>query len=165
MIAWAERAPEERALLNPSFCSILLWSAASGHAAAGEGLLAFEETFLVLPLVLHRATRESLPRTIRTSLAVWLTDNPLARGRVAVRARMLVPYTKEAVLFGGNHGLFEIRGGMLVPNRDWSKPISQSSSNTSDEVRDCAKRAEFVGAWFAKAGAASSVLALFGVRP
>jgi Family of unknown function (DUF6521) len=30
---WAERTREEQRLLNPSFCSVLLWYAAQGYAA------------------------------------------------------------------------------------------------------------------------------------
>ena len=86
MMPWAERSREERALLNPGFCAQLLWCAARSCVRDGGGL-SFEEAFLVLPFVLHRGTREALPRGTRTSLAVWLDANPLARGRIATRAR------------------------------------------------------------------------------
>ncbi len=165
MTPWTERSSEERALLNPSFCALLLWHAANGHMAKDGVPLAFEETFLVLPLVLHRGTRESLPRTARTSLAVWLIDNPLARSRVAGRARLLVPFTKESLLFGGVHGLFRFQDGSLAPGSGWKPSFTRTVADSSDEVRECLKRAEFVGGWFAQAGSASSVLALLGVRP
>jgi len=69
MTTWSRRSHEERALLNPGFCANLLWQAARGCAAVGNGALSFEESFLVLPFVLHRETREMLPRDTRTS---WL---------------------------------------------------------------------------------------------
>lgn len=165
MTPWTERSSEERALLNPSFCSLLLWHAASGHKAKDGLLLAFDQTFLVLPFVLHRDTRESLPRTARTSLAVWLAEHPLARSRVASRARLLVPFTKESLLFGGVHGLFRFHDGFLLPELGWKSSVTRTVADASDEVRECLKRAEFVGGWFAQAGSASSVLALLGVRP
>jgi len=68
MTAWLERSREERTLLNPAFCANLLWHATTGHSACNGTALAFEEAFLVLPLILERKTREALPRNIRTSL-------------------------------------------------------------------------------------------------
>ena len=165
MTAWTDRSHEERALLNPGFCANLLWHAASGYASDGDSALSFEESFLVLPFVLHRETREALPRSRRTSLAVWLDENPLARGRVASRARLLVPFTKEALMFGGVHGLIRLDGGRLLAETTWKRAVSQTLTESSDEVKGCAKRAVFIGKWFAHAGSAATVLALIGVRP
>jgi hypothetical protein len=127
--------------------------------------LSFEEGFLVLPFVLHRTTREALPQGTRTSLAVWLDANPLARGRIATRAHLLVPFTKEAMMFGGVHGLLQIEGGRIQAVEAWRLRVNRAIKVSSDEVRECAKRAEFVGKWFAATGSASTVMTLLGVRP
>lgn len=164
MIAWAQRSREERALLNPGFCANLLWHAAQGAASSAHRALSFEESFLVLPFVLHRTTRQELPRSVRTSMAVWLDENPLSRGRVTSRARFLVPYTKEALLFGGIHGLLHIDGGAVHADSGWSVAVNKIVKESSEEVRDCAKRAAFIGNWFAGAGNSATVLALVGVR-
>jgi len=165
MTPWAQRSREERALLNPSFCASLLWHAARGYTGVGRGALIFEEAFLVLAFVLHRETREGLPRDTRTSLAVWLDANPLARGRIASRARLLVSFTKEAMSFGGIHGLIRMDKGQIYAEERFTRSVNRSLKGSSDEVRRCAKRAEFVGRWFALAGSAPAVLALIGVRP
>lgn len=165
MTVWADRSHEERALLNPSFCAMLLWHAARGHAAEENVPLSFEESFLVLPFVLHRETRETLPRSGRTSLAAWLDEYPLARGRVASRARFLLPFTKEALTFGGAHGLVRLDSGRLHAAPDWQRGVNRVLRASSDEVKSCANRAAFVGKWFAQAGNAATVLALIGVRP
>ena len=165
MTQWHERSREERALLNPAFCSILLWFAARGYGNVKQGALSFEEAFLILPMVLHRTTREALARDTRTSLAVWINSNPLAQGRIATRARLLVTFTKEGMVFGGAHGLTRINEGWLHANEDWRQPIHRSLRDSSEEVRLCARRAEFVGKWFARTGSASTVFALMGVRP
>jgi len=165
MTRWSDRSREERALLNPGFCANLLWHAARGYTSEGHGPLSFEESFLVLPFVLHRETREALPRTGRTSLAVWLSENPLARGKVASRARVLVPFTKEALTFGGVHGLIRLDGGKLLAAATWQRAVNLTLMDSSEEVKSCAKRAGFIGKWFAQAGNAATVLALIGVRP
>lgn len=169
MTEWESRAPEEQALLNPGFSAALLWCAARGHASApgpatGTGL-PLELGFVVLPCVLHRQTREALPRRTNTSLAAWLVEVPLARAWIADRARLLVPYTREALRFGGTHGLLRFDGGAIIANADWPVDIERALAEASEEVRACATKASFLGRWFARGGGATTVLALLGVRP
>ena len=168
MNPWKERNKEEQRLLNPSFCALLLWNAATGFATEKSRygrLMPLEEAFLVLSMVLHKETRDALPRSPATSLAVWASENPLARATVADRARVLVPFTKEALLFGGLHDLFEFPPHSVAANADWKGKISSILTQTSDEVRFCVKRAAFLGRWFARSGNAETVLSIIGVRP
>lgn len=165
MTLWNQRSREERDLLNPSFCANMLWHAAGGYSGGPGESLSFEVSFLVLPFVLHRETREELPLSTRTSFAVWLNEYPLARGRVASRARLLVPFTKEALTFGGVHGFIRLDGGMLYADMAWKRAVTRILKESSDEVRVCAKRACFVGKWFAESGSAATVLSLMGVCP
>lgn len=165
MIPWSSRPTEERTLLNPSFCTSLIWYAATGYTSNGSTRLRFDLAFLVLPFVLHRETRETLPRQTTTSLAVWLQDNPLVPSRVADRARTLLPFTKEALTYGGVHGLLDFVDGTVGANTSWKKKVAVEFRSATDEVRLCASKAEFVGKWFAKAGNPDTVMALIGVRP
>ena len=165
MTPWTSRSPEERALLNPSFLSLLFWHAASGHLAEGGAGLPFATSFLVLPMVLHRNTRESLPKIVTTSVPVWLADNPLVRARLAERSRMLVPYTKEGLMFGGMRGILTMSGEAVSAERGWKPKLSKELRRSSDEVRACANRANFLGRWFARTGTPATVMALMGVRP
>jgi hypothetical protein len=165
MTPWRDRSPEERALLNPSFFSLLFWHAATGHMTEGGIGLPFGTAFLVLPMVLHRETRESLPKMVATSLPVWLDDNQLVRARLAERARTLVPYTKEALMFGDIRGFLKVSADAVSAEKGWKDKISAELRKSSDEVRSCAKRADFLGRWFARAGSPVTVMALMGVRP
>jgi hypothetical protein len=165
MIAWEERSIEERSLLNPCFCANLLWHAAGGYSDESDGLISLAEAFVVLPIVLHRVTRLSLPRDTRTSLAVWLQNYPLARVRISSRAQSLVPFTKEALMFAGVHEFIAILPDGLKAGAGQKTAVNRTLRQSSDEVRECAKRARFVGRWFAKAGDSSTVLAMLGVQP
>lgn len=165
MTLWRERSIEERHLLNPSFCSVVLWYATTGYVTKRKPALPLALSFLVLPFVLHRPTRESLPRTTATSLATWLTDHPLVRARIAERAVALRPFTQEALLFGGAYELLIIDADGIRANASMKKRVEGGLVGTSDEVCACAKRADFVGKWFEKAGKAETVLAVLGVRP
>ncbi len=167
MIHWSERPPEEQRLLNPSFCTLLLWHSARAHADIGNNRVGieFEKCFLVLPIILHREIRESLPRMVTTSLPIWLGNNPLAPSTIADRARLLVPFTKDALRFGGIHGILQFEQSIVKANPDWKKKIIRTLRDSSDEVRNCATRAEFLGKWFSRAGNAETVLSLLGVKP
>lgn len=165
MTPWAQRSSEERSLFNPSFCATLLWQSARGYGEGSVGALSFEESFLVLPFVLHHETREQLPQSTATSLAVWLDQHPLARGRIASRARLLVPFTREAITFGGLYGFIRLDGGALHAEPRWRRAVNRALAESSDEVRRCANRSTLVGKWFARSGSAATVLALLGVRP
>jgi hypothetical protein len=165
MISWKTRSAEERALLSPSFCSTLLWEAAAAYSLDVGVSLPFEISFLVLPMVLHRETRESLPHAVSTSLAVWLEKYPLARSHVGERARTLMPFTKDAIIFGGTHGLLDLSQGAISARGDWRKAINTELSDSTAEVRTCARRAEFVGRWLARTGSPGTVMALLGVKP
>ena len=165
MIDWSTRTAEERALLASSFSATLLWEAAFGHHAEDQRGIPLEAAFLVLPVVLHRGTRELLPKTIVTSLPVWLEENPLVRSGIAERARTLVPFTKDAMLFGGTRGLISLSPVEISATAGWKKKIDEFLKSTSQEVVACAKRAEFLGRWFARIGNGATIMALLGVRP
>jgi len=165
MTPWTERSIEERSLLNPGFCTMLLWYAAQGYASERSNPMAFELSFLVLPFVLHKETRESLPSSIRTSLPTWLAEHPIARVRLGERAATLSAFTKESLIFGGSHGLLSVAQDGVRANADMKKRVNAALKATSDEVRECAKRAEFLGRWLEKAGGPETVMTLLGVRP
>ncbi len=165
MTPWHARSLEERNLLNPGFCATLLWYAAQGYSFERNTPMAIELSFLVLPFVLHRETRESLPRNITTSLPTWLAENPIVRTRLGERAATLRSFTREALVFGGSHGLLSLGPEGVRAKAEMKKRVSAGLKPTSDEVRDCAKRAEFLGRWLERAGGTETVMTLLGVRP
>lgn len=170
MSNWTLRPQEEKSLLNPGFCAAVLWNSAKGFhtettAMGGAKGMPFELAYLILPLVLHRVSRDSLPARLNSSLAVWLDEYPLVRARLAERASLLVPFTREALLFGGIHGALGFSGTAIVHSGEWKAKFNTAANEGSEEVRACFKRAEFLGRWFARSGSASTIMALLGVRP
>lgn len=164
MREWRERAPEEAQLLNPCFLALLSWSAAADHHEAVGRALPFELAFLVPPVILHKGTREALPRSVRTSMPAWLHENPFYRAGLPERALALTPFVREALLFGVTQDLFIVEQACLVP-APRPRGLAKYLRESSDEIRDCLKRAGFVGKWFASAGPAPTVMALWGVKP
>jgi hypothetical protein len=158
-LAWSERPLEERVALNPAFLALLLRSAASGYEQESERPLPIPLTFVALPLVLHRPTRDALP-TIATSLPVWLQDHQLLREGFANRARAIAPAVREALTIGLSTSLVRLSLGGIV---EAAEP--QRARHATAEIRHISTRARFVGRWLARAGDVATVYLLLGLRP
>ena len=165
MRTWESRAGEEMSLFSPSFCGVLLWCAASAESSKKSHGMQLELLYLVLPLVLHRGTRETLPRDIRTSIPSWANANGLLCLFLAERARALVSFTREALCFGGRHSLFSWNQTGIAANLSWKKSIEDYAKKSTLEVQECVRKATFLGKWFQKTGDAATVMAILGVRP
>jgi hypothetical protein len=165
MTTWANRALEERVLLNPAFCASLLWHFASKGEEEGNRALTLTEAFLVLPIVLPRSSREALPRSTRTSLPTWLDENPSFQATLAIRARAMVPFTRDALIFGGSRQLLQLSSDAIRANDSWRRKTSSVLRHSSAETQACLRKAAFLGTWFCDTGPANTVMALMGVRP
>ena len=68
---WNERPLEHARLLNPAFLGTLLWNCAKAYSSTANVNQPFAVSFLAVPVVLHKSTRESRP-----------IDDPYVVGRV-----------------------------------------------------------------------------------
>lgn len=165
MTAWIDRTIEERALMNPAFCASLIWHFALARNAKNQRALTFAESFLVLPIVLPKNSRESLPRSTRTSLPAWLDENPSFQATLATRSRIMIPFTKDALIFGGTRQFLTVSTEAVHANEEWTRRAGSALRRSSAETQACLKKAAFLGSWFVETGASNTVLALLGVRP
>ncbi len=161
---WAGRPLEQARLLNPAFIGTLLWSCARGYASTANENQPYALSFLAVPVVLHKHTRESLPTTTRTSLAAWLADHPSVQVGFSARATSLIPLVKEAILFAANGDALQVQKARIVA-AGRPRAMAKFEREASDEVNACIKKAEFVGKWFALSGDYTTVMALWGVAP
>lgn len=165
MKQWTQRPVEEANLLNPAFCSALIASSDVGYMSIDNAGIPYPLVFLMLPVVLHKSTRDLLPRTKRTSLATWIQRNTEVRILFAERVIALKPYTREAILFGMLHHWLTLGdGGKLQTNLD-DIYIDLITKKLKNEAKECVNKARFVGRWFASAGSAQTVMALWGIIP
>lgn len=165
MTAWIDRTIEERALLNPAFCASLIWHFASAGGVQDHRALTLSESYLVLPIVLPRNSREALPRSTRTSLAAWMDENPSFQATLAVRSRAMVPFTRDALIFGGTRQFLQVSTDAVLARIEWKRRVNSALRQFSPETQACLKKAEFLGNWFLETGTANTVMALLGVRP
>jgi len=160
MKAWVDQPREEAFLFNPPFCGLLL-----ATAVAEYGPMAVPLSFLVLPTVLHKRTRDALPRTTRTTFATWVQQHAESRVLFAERTSSLKPHTRRGLVFAMNQSwLFSESEGRLTASTEIDL-YQQGTRVLSDEAKECLRQARFVGRWFARAGDPATVMALWGVRP
>lgn len=166
MRPWDERSTEEENLLNPAFLTVLSYQCIKGYNETTGKSAPYVLPFLVTSLILHKRTRESLPRGISTHFSTWITQIKGTQAKIGYvdRTRSIVPCVKEALAFGLANKLLTISNGSFGTGQTISIP-SHPNNKTTIEVVDCFKKAYFCGRWLARAGKIETVMALLGVRP
>jgi len=162
--AWYERPREEANLFNPAFTSLVI-SRMVGHfekTTGGQGL-PFALSFLILPMILHRSTREALPRAADTNMFGWLSEHPDLRALFPGRMLRLRPVTQEALCFALSYGKLIVTVDAIATGPR-KFPLTTIPEPSTAETTSCLKKAEFLGRWFG-ANAQLNVLTAWGVRP
>jgi hypothetical protein len=163
LAVWRDRPPEVAYLLNAAFCALVLKASVQGYRAERAAGLPLPLAFLVLPIVLHKPTRSALPSTARTRLHSWLSSQPDMRVGFADRVTNLVPYTREAILFGVQHQAFQLSTDATLDRT--RHRLRAYRPPDGSEPRVCLEQAELMGRRFARAGDVPTVFAMWGVRP
>ena len=165
MRPWAERTREEAHLLNPAFCCVVIASASAGYGESANQPLPFALAFMVLPIVLHKRTRDSLPRTTRTSLPSWMQSHTEARVGFHERLMALQPHTREAIHYGLAFAWAAIgdSGGIscIAPRAR----INHAIRSLNGDAQECVSRARLLGKWFDKMASVETTMVLWGIRP
>jgi hypothetical protein len=163
MKPWKDRPSEVAHLFNPVFSAILLRHATIGYTEQRSTGLPWVFGFLVLPLVLHKSTRHVLPKTKATKFQTWVEKNPAVLIGFAERARHMIPHVREGIMFGVSCGLLVCsEDGKLFAGPRWPK---KKPTFESEEVKDCVRKSQSLGAVLATAGAEHTVCAILGVQP
>ena len=75
MKPWHERPTEIANLFNPAFCALIVRDGSQGFAEHNPTGMPYPLAFVLLPIVLHRGTRNILPKTIATKLHPWIEQH------------------------------------------------------------------------------------------
>lgn len=163
-LPWAERPAEEARIFNPAFCGELIGRAVCEYHRASQAVLSIATSFLILPLTLHKRTRDSLPGRANTAFAGWIAEHAALLAELPARTRRLRPITREALLFAVHHQLLVANGGGLAPG---ARPVRLNArpAVTTDEVNEARSAASLLGRWFASQTTQASILQGMGVAP
>jgi Family of unknown function (DUF6521) len=163
-LSWSDRPTEEARNLNPAFCGELISRTVSEYFRIRQQPFALALSFVVLPIALHKPTREQLPGNASATFAGWVADRGPALAEFPDRALRLVPVTREALLFLVQHKAIRLDAAGLSPG---ARAIGRSArpSLVTDDVAEARSAASLLGRWFATEAAASSIMKGLGVSP
>ena len=159
--SWIERSPAVAAMLNPALLAVVAGAAAEEYTRLSGEPMHYAYPYLVAPLVLHRETREALPRRIDSHLATWLLRNPVLAAGFPERAKSLTPSVTEGLRFGLTHGSLSLTdSGHLVGGIAGNVRPAKVG-----DIASIVNKSEFVGRWLTKLDRPATAFALLGVRP
>ena len=149
------------AMLNPALLCTVTAAAAEEYARARDEPMPASLAYLVAPLVLHRETREALPRRTNSHWSVWLNAQPVIKAGFAARARSLVGPVRDGLRFGLSHGVLELDhdGGLIGGLTGSARPPAIG------DLASVVRSAGFVGKWLTKLERPATAFALLGVEP
>jgi Family of unknown function (DUF6521) len=159
---WNERPFEVRNLFNPAFCGLLLARSLHGFEEENPDGMPFSLTLLVLPLCLHKASREIIADNPRSYLIKTVETNPQMLVGFADRVTSLLGFSFEALGLLMAGGCFDVsKSGRLqpVPHR-----VRKTLNGTPESV-SCQRVARIVGKEFARIADRVTVYTTFGIRP
>ena len=163
-VPWTERPAEEARIFNPAFCGELIGRTVGEYHRTRQAALSMVTAFLVLPLTLHRPTREALPGRANAAFAGWVAEHAVLLAELPERTMLLRPVSREALLFAVRHQLLTLEGGGLLPG---TKPVRLSArlAVNTDEVNAIRSAAGLLGRWFAGQHTQTSILQGMGIAP
>jgi Family of unknown function (DUF6521) len=162
MKPWNQRPIEIRNLFNPAFCGLVLYRAMRGYEENDPRGIPFSLTFLILPLCLHKQTREILQKGNRSYFLKLAANHPELAVNFGRRASALVPFTLEAL------GLLMQMAVFTVDSAGRLKTTQAGVKKTVDgtpETIACQRVAKFVGKEFSSIGDRVTIYTTLNVRP
>lgn len=161
MKEWNKRPKEIASNFNPAFCGELIYYVLEEYQKINNKGLPFLLLPLVLPVVLHKDTRDTMSSS-RTHMSVWLHQNSEVKINFADRVSNLLEITLETYAFLIYYNVIEIKNGSLFLK---NKLIKRKSIELHEETKDCIDKAKIVGRWFAKNKDVSTIYFMWGIKP
>lgn len=162
MKPWDSRPREIRNLINPAFCGLLLARGIEGYCDETEKSMPFSLSLLILPLCLHKRTRDQLKAATRSYLIKIIEEHPEFRVDLAQRASNLLPYAMESYALLSSHGAITVdgNGGISTVQGKIKRTISGSQ-----ETKDCQSVARILGKKLAQINDRATIYTALGIRP
>ena len=161
--AWIDRNKMVANLFNPAFCGEILRLVIKEYNRNTPAEFPFAFLFIVLPILLHKETREKMPRNTRTYFFVWVEENDNLFFDFARRTKSMVKFTKESISFLllYNKIIITESGGIIARGKT-GKGITDEDHQ---EYNDILKRAEMLGKWLSKTSDVKSKYSFFRITP
>lgn len=156
--------PETLRLLNPAFLSTIIGHAANGYMEHRDHGLPFAFSFIVPPLVLHKDTRQILPKVITSKLSDWAHKNSAQLAYLPEHARELQPAVRKAITIGTHFDIIQFDSEARLRSSEGFNPqFAQKHIKKSHEVGEIMKKSHFMGRWLSISGNQPTVLSILGI--
>lgn len=160
---WPTRNPIVANLFNPAFCGEVIRIVISSYYKASRSSMPFAYVFLALPVLLHEKTRNRMPKTSNSYLFAWVEKNEDVFYDFPDRAKDMVPYTQEGVMYLMQRGFVKLdsQGGFEVVR------VRKANLKGSDleEYDMIMKKASILGKLLANSSSVNSVFSFFRITP
>lgn len=156
--------PETLRLLNPAFLATVIGHAAIGYAEHKDQGLPFALSFILPPLVLHKDTRDVLPKMITSKLPDWAHKNSTVLAFLPDHARELQPAVRSAILVGAHFDIIQFDDkARLRASSQFNPKAAQNELKKSDEIGEIMQKSHFIGRWLSVSGNQPTVLSILGI--
>ncbi|RYY46939.1 MAG: hypothetical protein EOO06_13435 [Chitinophagaceae bacterium] len=160
---WANRNPIVANLFNPAFCGEVIRVAANGFTSQSNNDFPFAFSFLILPILLHKETRDSMPRTTRSYLFAWVEENDGLFYDFGKRTQGMVRFTREALSFSLMYRrIYITENGCIKANASKMKLRGKDGYEEYDEIL---RKADMLGKWLGKTNDVKSIYSFFRITP
>ena len=122
----------------------------------------FSLSLLVLPLCLHKDTREVIAASPRSYLLKITEKNPHMQVGFADRTTAMLPYAFEGFSLLMERGCISVADDGRIPT---APDKVRKSIKGTEETKSCQKVARLVGKEFARIDDRVTVYTTFGIRP
>lgn len=164
MEKWEDRSPIEANILNPAFCGEVIRRTIVAYNNNEEGIkFPFSLLHLILPILLHKKTRENMPLRSSTYFHSWVDANEHLFVDFAYRVKELIPYTNESIIFLLQHKAANIDTNGKIEIVPYTQ--KNPSGDHSEEVKMIYKKAELLGKWFRLTGNEQTIYMFLKIRP
>lgn len=161
---WEERSIITANLLNPAFCGEVIRRTISSYNDNEDNeLFPFSLVFLILPIVLHKKTRENMPMRSSTYFHSWVEEHEFLFIDFAERANQLNPFTKESLLFLLQHEAVNIANDGKITINPYRKKTPKGEN--LDEIMEIYHKTELLGKWLRLTGNEQTIYMFLKIRP
>lgn len=162
MISTTQQPREVFNLLNPAFCGEILVHCIQSYSRLMKGPMPYPLLYLILPLVLHKETRDKLAVKSQEFLHTWIQTNQYLFSDFSRRTKELVPITSDAIVFLLQNNIIVLDS---FANVSVTKFEINNNSNRDDEINDCVDKSKTIGRMFARSGSVANIFRVLGVSP
>ena len=162
---WERRSIEEASLLNPAFICVLIINFLKEYLKKQPNGAPITIIIIAITAVLHYDTRQRLPNSTRRIFYDWIENNEDILIEFSDLSKNILPYIKEAIMFGILTKTLKIGSGHNIILGDECISSTDIISKNSIELETIIKKINFTGRWFSKNIFENTFLAAWGIKP